>query len=271
MSTAKIASIYWNPVQEDLSAFGFGIYSMPAVAHGADPAIITVTDRIQRDQGPYNGQRRRQPLSYQHPGESIAASLLNSWTRLGTGMTPDCHPGIWIVREKMPQMVPERQLESGQIVPTHQECDGEGKGIWRDATPEERAAMWDEDLTHARHAQALYAEYLFQQAAVLADDAKTRKFIPAVTRKAAAYYRRDFDWMKEGVASEDQISCQWCLQRIPAASIICHKCSQIVNLERFAALKAKQESAVEEALTRPELPKGAAPTRKAAMGLSPGA
>lgn len=268
MSTAKIASIYFAPVKEDLSAFGFGVYSMPAVEFGASPLVVEITDKTQHDKGPYNGNRQRQSVSFLHAGASIARSLLNSWSGLGMGMTPDCRPGMWLIREVMPQMSIERRLESGQVVPSEQERDGEGAGIWREATAEEKKAMWDEDLASAKTAQRRYADYLFMQANIMAERPAMIQFIPQVTRLAADYYKRSFDWMKEGASSEEMIACPWCQKRIPPKSIVCQGCSQIVDAPRYAALKQEQEAASEEVLTRPVAPAHAA-RKGAAMGLQP--
>jgi hypothetical protein len=65
MSSHLIASIYFAPVKAERN-YG-GPYEMPAVPPGADPALLSVQDRVQIEEGPYQlghgGRVRRTGIS----------------------------------------------------------------------------------------------------------------------------------------------------------------------------------------------------------------
>jgi hypothetical protein len=228
---ARIASIYFARVQAT-RLYG-GPYEIPAVPIGADPVFLTLDDCVQIEQGPYqlgsNGKRsRRKHLVL---GQVIARCLVAEWTANGILMTPDCHPGIWAVREQVPLM-----NDNGTP-----QLDADGVAQWRPATEEEKRAMWEEDLIAARRADRAYAESLFMHANAMAEDARLIPFIPRTTRLAAKQYGFEAEWLKEGAALRVK-PCPYCTKVIPATAIKCPKCAEVVDVPAYARLEAEKKA-----------------------------
>lgn len=235
--TAKIASVYFAPVKAE-RIFG-GVYQIPAVGPGKEPLILTITDRVQVEQGPYSlgsvaGRRsvRRQLI----PGEAIARDLVREWTEMGLGMTPQCRPGIWMVREQVALM-----REDGTI-----ETDADGLPLWRLAMDEERELMWEQDLQMARMVDRAYADYLFMQANALAEDARLIPFVSEVAKTGARAYGLEAEWLKANAALNVK-TCSYCTKVIPGAAIKCPHCQEIVDVEAYARLEATKKQALKVA------------------------
>jgi hypothetical protein len=238
---ARIASLYFAPLHADRSAYG-GIYDIPAVPKGAEPFILTVTDMVQRWYGPYDEGHKL--ISRMIPGELIAEDILAHWTKMGLGMTPTCHPGAWLVRDKMPAIG-----EDGKPV---MEFDGEGrnKPQWREATKEEFAAMWAEDLKANKEADANWAEYLMGQANIKAEDPKQVPYIDHRAKRAAKHYGREFPWLHD-LKDSETTQCPYCTKLVFSAAAVCPFCHNVVNAEKYAALEAAKQKAIEAAMSRP--------------------
>jgi hypothetical protein len=231
--TSQVASVYFAPVRAE-RIYG-GPYQLPAVPLGADPVTLSITDRVQIEQGPYqlgsNGKRsRRQHLVL---GQVIARCVVNEWASNGVGMTPQCRPGIWAVREQLP-------LLNADGTP---QLDADGVALWRAADPAEKNAMWEEDLVAARAADRAYANMLFIQASGMAEDPRLIPFIAANARVAAKHYGLDAEWLKEDAALHVK-PCPYCTKVIPAKAIKCPKCTEIVDVEGYALLEAQKQTAL---------------------------
>jgi len=245
--TTKIASIYYAAVRAE-RPYG-GPYEIPAVERGAPPVIVEIKDCIQVEQGPYslgtNGRRAR--YVFQITGESIARDLVSQWTMSGLGMNPQCRPGIWVVRERLPLM-----NEDGTP-----QTDADQRALWRDATPEELDAMWEEDLAAAQQANYAYAQMHFTRAnAVANEDQRLIPFIPEVARLGARFYGFDADWLHENSAVNVR-SCPYCTKIISAKAVKCPHCNEVVNLEEYARLEVQRTallaSAKKEAQQRAQM------------------
>jgi hypothetical protein len=218
-------------------AYG-GPYQLPAVAVGAEPAILTVRDRLQIEQGPYqlgsNGRRSRR----QHVvlGEVIARCIVAEWTENGVGMKPECRPGIWVVRERVPLI-----NEDGTA-----QIDADGMALWRPAEEDERAAMWLEDITAARVADRAYASALFVDANARAERPELIPFIAANARLAAKAYGMDAEWLREGAALDVKV-CPFCTRVIPRAAVKCPRCIEVVDAVAYGQLEAAKKAAVKAA------------------------
>jgi hypothetical protein len=234
--TARIASIYFAPLRAE-RMYG-GPYEVPAVPLGEPPAILTVEDRIQIEQGPYQlgsgGKRsRRQHLVR---ADTIARCLVTEWAANGVGMTPQCRPGVWVVRERVPVLNPDGTPQ----------LDGDGIALWRPATDEEQETMWLEDLAAARAADRAYANMLFTQANAMAEDPRRIPLIPKTARLAAQHYGLEAEWLHEDAAVNVK-PCPYCTKVIPAKAIKCPKCTEIVDLEAYAQLEAQKAAAIKAA------------------------
>ena len=233
---AKIASIYFYPVRAE-RPYG-GPYILPPVSLGLDPILIEIGDRIQIEQGPVSlGQggkrsRRRHLIT----GAAIAKDIVSHWTEHGVGMTPQCHPGIWVVREEIP-------LIRADGTP---EVDAEGVSQWRPATEEEMAFMWMEDLQAARAADRTYAQLLYMQANAMADEPKMIPFISELAKSAAKQYGLEAEWLKDDAQLLVK-TCPYCTKVIPSRAIKCPKCTEIVDIEAYAQLEANKQQALKEA------------------------
>lgn len=241
MAVTKIASIHYKTLTADRSIYR-GYYEIPGVPLDGKPVIIDLVDRVQRDEGAYelgSGGKRAQ-LQYPVWGQQIAQDLVREWAQSGLGMTPDCHPGVWVVRNSLPTM----ELDASgtpRIV-----MDVLNMQVFHPATAEETAQMWQEDLAHAKMADRNYAEWCFREGNGWAADARKIPYIPKNYIMAARHYGFEAPWTKEQTTS--QIApCIYCTTPIPKSSVVCPKCQQVVNVEAFAMLEARKEAAMRAA------------------------
>ncbi len=236
----KIASIYFDDVELDRDLYG-GHYRIAAVPKGAEPTIIIIKDEVQRWQQPHIFQKaiKRDHIS----ALSIALDCILHWTRNAPGMSPDCHPGIWLVRDEMP-LLKENGLP---------ETDADGKQQTRAATDEEKELMWAEDLAHARVADAAWAAFRIQQADAWYETPKDRMFIGTNHRRAAQHYGKERAWLKT-LQETDQKQCQFCKTHNQFDAVICANCHQIIDVVRYRQLKAREKE-LEQSVTPPPDPK----------------
>lgn len=241
--TAKVASIHFAPVECDRTTFGFGFFRMPAVAHGAEPAILLIPDKVQIEEGPYqwgqNGQRSKR--KHPHAGETIARDVVGHWTQNGLHMRPDCRPGIFLVRERIPLL-----HESGAPV-----LDAEGFPQWRDATDWEKESMYAEDLAASRKADRAYASALYVKANSMADNPRLIPLISDVTKLGARHYGLDAEWLKENAAS-DVKPCPMCTKIIATKAILCPFCHGVADLDRWAASETIKNATLKTARLNPQ-------------------
>ena len=240
--TAKIASIYFAPVSAERPLFTMKPYEMPAVPLGDKPFILEVKDQQQTWTGPYSlgqgGKRLQQRQVI--PGETIARDLVNAWTVGGVSMNPQCHPGIWFVRD----LVPDTNPDGTPLL------DADNKQIFKPATPEEAAAFWAEDLAAAREADQAYARTLYDEAEVMANDPKgsRERFIQQPAKLGARQYGFEADWASE--RPTEPKTCQFCTKRIPKKAIVCPFCREIVDASGYATAQVQRDREVKEATQR---------------------
>ncbi len=248
MSTAHIASIHFHPVHADRKQFGFGCYDIPAVPLGDKPFILEVADKVQVERGPYihsTDKKKRSITRFPATGQEIARDLVDTWAAKGLGMEPSCRPGIWVVRESMPVLWDKDNIdEGGKVVNpkgSHM-TDAEGTGIWREATPEERKAMWDEDHAASVAADVAYAEMLIANVNAM-DERLWAKFISPVSKAAAAHYKIATSWNTKAGALQ-RVACPHCKEQVMKGAVRCKHCAQIIDPEAAALLDARQENSM---------------------------
>lgn len=241
--TTKVASIHFAPVVCDRTTFGFGIFKMPAVEHGAEPALLFVADKIQIEEGPYEyGQNGRRPKrKYPCAGETIARDIVQDWTQNGISMRPGCHPGIFVVRERLPLL----NTDGTPVV------DAEGVPQWRDASEQEKTEMYAEDMRDARKADRAYASALYMKANAMAENPKLIELISQATKLGAKHYGLEAEWLKENAAT-DVKPCPMCTKIIARHAILCPFCHGIADLEKWAAGEATKNTAIKNARLNPQ-------------------
>ncbi len=247
MSTSRIASVHFAPVSVNRN-YNSKPFQIPAIAFGAQPNILSVHDLIEKDWGSISngpGGNRRQELRYLVLGEEIARDLVGEWTEHGRGMNPECHPGIWMVRDRLPVMEtdPKTDVESAVL-------DGFGKQTYRDPSPEEMARMWEEDLLNARRADRLYAEWCWADGNRIAEKTKDYQLVPPNYKHAARHYGLDADWLRQAAAIDSR-PCPHCGKLGPKQYFICQFCQQPVDMARWAEFQVQKESALKNAIRVP--------------------
>ena len=254
----RVASVHFCAVHAHRSAYQ-GQYSLPAVEQGAEPAIIEVPDMVQRYQavfavGQSSERRMQRDLIL---GEHIAADIINEWSLNGLGTSPSCRPGIWMVRDHLPELA-----EDGSIA-----IDAMGAALWRPASVEEKRAMWAEDVTANREADRRFAEYEIQQAdMMIMQDERKRPLIAERARRACVMYSIERDWMRNTVAA-NMVACLYCGKRVIHTAIKCPYCQEVVDVAKYAELQAIQAHAVK--MAKKELDQIPPQVIKGAMGLQP--
>jgi hypothetical protein len=165
---------------------------------------------------------------------------VGEWTERGAMMNPQCHPGIWIVRDRLPIL---DEVTGASM------RDADDKALWRPATDDERAEMWEMDLQFNRTAQEAYSLALFENANGIDQDKRLRKFIPREAHLAARYYGWDAEWLRNNGVAVAPKTCIFCAKSIPGTAIKCPHCLEIVDIPAYAAQEAEKRTAVREATT----------------------
>jgi RNA polymerase subunit RPABC4/transcription elongation factor Spt4 len=243
MSTARIATIHFAPVSAERSRYR-GYYSLPACRLNAEPFIYEVPDMMEHNKGPYNFGAQQPDIFETIQGMDIAQDIVNQWTVGGIGMTPDCRPGIWVVRERLPLMEKDHNGKFVAVLNAHKQQ------IFRPSTPEETRAMWEEDVAQNRRADRAYAEWCYREGNAIAGDLRRIQFIPEVYKLAARQYGMKAEhWTPEGAALES-MACESCTRIVAKATIYCPHCHQPANRLRAAQFTVEAEQMVQAEQTR---------------------
>ena len=154
-------------------------------------------------------QMEKQPLTTNDvritvPAADIAADLVREWTTNAPGMSAQCRPGIWI-------------------------CEGNKPTT--------------EEMVLAKAVQAAWAEWLILTGDQKHADPKTRGEITPLMRDACRYMGREREWLQELKDAEIKV-CPYCTKTIRADAIVCEHCHNVVDVDRYAAMKAKLDSAL---------------------------
>lgn len=261
MSTVKIASVHFAPIHLDRFRYQ-GIYDAPGVKPGGDPVFVqqtqslagqlrkrdACTDMVELERGSFSESGNPRARSLRRTtilGEEIAADLVNEWTRLVHGATtePPCYPGIWVVRDRLP----ETDEEGKPIV------DAENRQVWREATDEEKKAMWDEDLKRCRLADSNYARSIFDHwNGEIERHPRFIETLPNTVRIAAEAYGFQADWLRESKTAIEMKSCQHCGKKVSASTTVCPQCHEVIDYEKFALeMRKKQEALARHGITEP--------------------
>lgn len=225
--TKTIASLYWEACHAERTLYG-GNFHLPPVKRGDKPALLTVSDHVQLEKLPYLMGGGQKPVTIF--GEEIAADIVTQWASNALGMTPECGPGIWVVRDTIPLTHPDGTLM----------IDAAKRAQFRQATEEEREAMWQEDLQNAVARQAKWGEFLIQQGDIYASDPAGKQviLITGVHRRAAIHYGREREWLHE-LKDGDRKYCQFCQKPIGTLVVKCPHCSEVVDRKRYDELTGK--------------------------------
>jgi hypothetical protein len=270
---ARIATIHFAPVEADRSPVGLGIFKLPAVAADAEPFIFEIPDMLQRERGNYpeGRQTKTRPLvTYNVRAMDIARDIVNQWTANGSLMDVSGHPGIWVVRDYMPILTPPVKNMEGHIVDHGgaAQLDAEGHAQWRDATPEEKKAMWEEDLAHAKTADYGYARRLFDFWATRilekpAMRASLLQISPNPCLLGAKRYGFTADWLSE-TTSVSSTRCPYCQKAVLAGTVRCPNCQEVVDFEKYAELESRKAAALAAAgVSKPASPMPGRPAAQA--------
>lgn len=230
--------------------------------------MLTVHGEIQRDWGSIlPGTSTRQEHRWPVLAREIARDIVGEWsgvTIVGRGMTTNCHPGVWVVRDTVP--VTERRLienpDGQKVIREDLLKDASGAITFREANATEFATMWDEDLRSNREADRHYAEWCWVDGNRISNDNKFNQLIPANYRLAAKHYDLEASWLKEAAAADSR-SCPNCGRPGSKHTFVCGYCQQPTDLARWAAWQAEKDAALRDAKqTGGKLPPPAAPQRQ---------
>lgn len=238
MSNAVIASIYFDDIKFDRERCGCRI-RIPAVPNGGTPEMVAIANHqewVQRLMAEGGGKETRTITA-----QELASDFINEVCLLGLWTSPECGPGVWIVRD---------QVMTG----TEKRPNPDGTGMidvpaYREATKKEHEAMFAEDWEKAKLRQAAYADVLIMKADRFDADPnpENRRWISALMRKACKYAGRQRPWLPE-LSHQDVKHCQFCTKPVPAAAVKCHHCNEIINFEKYAELEAMREAAKRAAI-----------------------
>jgi hypothetical protein len=264
MGSAKVAAIHCFPVHAARRYRGKA-YEIPAVGLGADPFILSTHDLFEHDEGPtVPGTNKRQKLQYLVTGEEIARCIVGEWTGtnvISLGMNPERHPGIWVVRDRIPVTEKKQMIVDGENFTAEERMvlDAGGSQVFRPATPKEAQDMWDEDLILARSADRAYAEWCWNEGNRIyhawqnGSKEPVPREMPPLYKAAARQYGLDAEWLTEAKA-HNSVPCKHCERIITRTAMICQYCNEPNDLQKWAKWKAEKDAAVLEAQTAPMPP-----------------
>jgi hypothetical protein len=228
--TAKVASIYFEEKEVERPLYS-GKFKFPAVAKGGKPFILTIPDHHQSERMPYSvgGGKIARLIT----GQEIAHDIVQMLAHNGLGMSPQCGPGIWQVREFEPicdeHGVPQK--------------DFDGRVQLVELSAEVKARYFAEDQAEASARQIAWADYLVGQGDMMDADPQQKlgQFITPAMRLAAAWSGLTPTWNQKSKTG-DSILCPYCGSSIRKAIAVCPICQNVVDSKKFEALK-KQLSA----------------------------
>ncbi len=229
-----VASIFFDDTRVDRAIYG-GQFVLPAVPRGAQPFILAITDHIQMEDLPFISGGGRIPRVIL--GEHIAADVVEHVAMLGRGMSVECGPGVWVVRDQVPMV----DQDGAWII------DAENKPQNRMATEQEKQAMFSEDHAFAHRRQAAYCDLLVGQGDVYASNPKEHILITQRMKKACVYAQRERDWLTD-LKDGDVRLCPYCMKSIDARAIKCPNCSEVVDVVKHAEMVARRKRAEKDAL-----------------------
>lgn len=236
----KIASIYYSPLSATRI---YGLRAdLPAVPKGGDPVILTLKPLVQRAQEPSPDGKSKIVQEYLVKSHEQAADLVREWTREAIGQTDYCHPGVWVVRDRIPLLNADG---------TPQLSFPEKKALFRDATEEEKRQMFAEDEQAAKVAQDEWATYLIQKGDEwhASKDPQDARKISNLMRLTAKHYGKEREWV-ETLKDGELKTCQFCQKTIPSKAVKCQHCSEVVDYHAFAKMKGERD-AVQQANRTP--------------------
>jgi len=208
-----------------------GFYTLPAVKKGDPPFLLPVEDKIQIGRSLHiEGNRETHSTVL---GENIAGDIAAEWTERAPGMSQECGPGIWVVRETIEENE-EYMAEDGQK---------RFRAVSRAATEAEKRAMFAEDHQRAKDRQAAWLEYQIFKGDKIAADEKSEIRPTPLMKLACRYMGRNRKWLEE-MRDGDIKVCPYCMESIPTAAVKCPKCHEIVDFEAYAALEARKKAAM---------------------------
>jgi hypothetical protein len=265
MPAAKIASIHWFSLTARRRYRGKA-YDIQSVDLNAEPRILITNDLFEHDEGAHiPGTNQRQKYQNLVKGEEIARCLVGEWTGttvVGVGMNPQRHPGVWVVRDRLPVSEVTMKHVGGEDLTAEEKMvvDAAGNQVFRPASQEELREMWEEDLLHARMSDRAYAEWCWNegnriyQAWQHGSKEPVPREMPPLYKAAARHYGLDAEWLKEA-ASTAMKQCDHCDNMIRKDAMICGKCLEPNDLKKWAKWKIEKEAAMQAALeskTAPE-------------------
>lgn len=256
MSSVRIASISFAPVLAKRNFRGQP-YKMSVVPLGTEPTILVVHDLFERTWETVQGTSKRQERRWSVIGEEIARDIVGEWTGVTTasvGMNPNCHPGIWIIRDRLPVTEETKKTIGGEELTIEEKMvvDATGQQMFRPATEDEKEQMWEEDLAHARMADRAYAEWCWNegnrihQAKMQGSKQPVPQEMPILYKLAAKHYRLEAEWLKEATASDSRV-CGNCGKDGSKHTFVCANCGQPTDLLKWAEFTAAKDAALREA------------------------
>jgi hypothetical protein len=240
--TKTLCSIYFSKLEPVERPLYQGKFSLPVVKRGESPAFLTIKDHYQVENLPYfagtgnNGKpiQTRTTIT----GEQIAADCLAHWTAHHPEMSPQCGPGIWMVRDLIPIMG-----DNGV------QLKDENGPVTRPATPDEKAQLFAEDLAAAQMRQDAWAEKAVTAGDIASDNPKAIAWIAQFCKDSVDYLGMERDWRK-GLRAGDVKPCPVCTKSVSARALKCPHCQEIIDTEGHANFLVRQEEATSAAKAR---------------------
>lgn len=231
----QICSIYPISFRADRPLYN-GSFILPA-GHPDKPVYLEIRDHVQIEPLPWfyanQGASRQPKARHLISAIDIASDLVREWTVTVLGQSPECRPGIWIIRDTMPEYDDEGKPVMSAIGP--QET--------RPATPQERQEMYAEDLAANRIYQATWAEHCIQVGDIMAQKPEAIPFIPDYAKTLCKFYNRDRKWLR-ALQDGDFKKCPFCRTNIDSEAIVCPQCSRDLTLKVEGKPSPKKEEKV---------------------------
>jgi hypothetical protein len=116
MALAMVASIYFAPVSTN-AGYAAALTRLPAVPPGSEPVLLADHRTACKSRRPVSARQSMDGAANArhlvHGRSNCPLTLWASGRSTELGMTPQCRPGIWVVRDRKPLLNEDGTPEAG--------------------------------------------------------------------------------------------------------------------------------------------------------------
>jgi hypothetical protein len=181
--------------------------------------------------------------------ENDAAAVRDRLIRPKVVVIRDCYEPHWapITHQRMEQTITADEIANDFIAHATSQSPGMGPnchpGVWICAGPEPT----QNEIAYWQTVQAPFLHYLFDKGNEWASDPHTKGAIVWRNRMSAMALGREPEWLRPATGADIR-ECQYCTKTVPAHTTVCPHCNQIIDVAKYAELKAKEKEILKKTI-----------------------